>query len=54
MQYISGEKRERDDLAEETIRLFKKEKAEETKQLNEKHQRKLTIGWSFWRHRKRN
>ena len=36
MQYTSGEKRERDDLAEETTRLFKKQKAEETKQINEK------------------
>ena len=36
MQYTGGEKRERDDLAGETIRLFKKQKAAETKQINEK------------------
>jgi len=36
MQYTSGEKRERDNLAEETIRRFKKQKADETKQINEK------------------
>ena len=36
MQYTSGEKRERDNLADEAIRLFKKQKAGETKQINEK------------------
>ena len=36
MQYTGGAKRERDDLAEETIRLFKKQKAAETKEISEK------------------
>ena len=33
---LAEKKRERDDLAEETIRLFKKQKAAKTKQINEK------------------
>ena len=45
MQYESKEtrreKRERDDIGKETIRLFKKQKAEETKEINEKQQRKI-------------
>ena len=42
MSYISGGKRERDAaLAEEAIRLFKIQKAEETNAFNEKQQRKI-------------
>ena len=39
MQYISGEKREMCDLVGETIRRFKKQKAEETNKINEKQQK---------------